>query len=101
MRLLYDEILADEISHVGYVTAQLGTAGRRLMVWLYRHLGVRLAAQMPELVTLFGAPSLARHFEDFPLEVIAAEPEAKPLECGSLLPLCSGDGNGVSARSVN
>jgi hypothetical protein len=77
VRLLYDEILADEISHVGYVTAQLGTAGRRLMLWLYRRLGARLATQMPELVALFGKTSLARHFETSPLDVIAADLDGK------------------------
>lgn len=71
VRLLYDEIPADEISHVGYVTAQLGAAGRRIMLWLYRHLGAHLAAQMPELVALFGTTGLARHFERFPLDSVA------------------------------
>jgi hypothetical protein len=73
VRLLYDEILADEISHVGFVTAQLGSIGRRLMVWLYRRFGMRLATQMPELVGLFGAAELARQFEDFRLGDFVAE----------------------------
>ena len=73
VRLLYDEILGDEISHVGFVTAQLGAAGRRLMQWLFRRFGVRLVSQMPELVTLFGAAGLARHFDNFRLDAMAAE----------------------------
>jgi hypothetical protein len=73
IRLLYDEILADEISHVGYVAAQLGPTGRALMRWLYRRCGLRLAAQMPELRGLFGAAGLARLFDDFRLDVLSAE----------------------------
>src|SRR5262245_33972405 len=53
IRLLYDEILADEISHVGFVVAQMGPTGRRLMLWLYRRFSMRLAMQMPELKMLF------------------------------------------------
>lgn len=95
VRLLYDEILADEVSHVGYVTAQLGAAGRRLMVWLYRHFGVRLATQMPELVALFGATSLARHFENFPLDVIAADLGDKTFGVRQLAATLGWEGNGV------
>jgi hypothetical protein len=73
VRLLYDEILADEISHVGYVTVQLGPTGRAAMRWLYRRFGVRLAAQMPELLALFGAAELARRFDDFRLDAMLAE----------------------------
>lgn len=71
--LLYDEILADEISHVGFITAQMGPTGRRVMLWLYRRLGVRLAMQMPELAMLFGAAELARLFKGFPLDAMVAE----------------------------
>ena len=73
VRALYDEILGDEISHVGYVSAQMGSGGRRLMRWLYRRFGVRLAIQMPELVALFGAAELARRFADFRLDALVAE----------------------------
>jgi len=62
IRLLYDEILADEISHVGFIASQLGPRGRRLMRVLYRLLGVRLARQLPELVALLGRSELARCF---------------------------------------
>ena len=73
LRLLYDEILGDEISHVGFIAAQLGSTGRGLMRWLYRRFGVRLAMQMPELRILFGGAELARHFDAFRLEEMVAE----------------------------
>ncbi len=62
IRLLYDEILADEVSHVGFVAVQLGERGRAVMRGLYRLLGRRLAVQMPEMVALFGHAELARRF---------------------------------------
>src|SRR5262249_35889924 len=58
-RLLYDEILADEISHVGYIASQLGRRGRALMRFLYRTLALSMSRQMPELTRLFGAAELA------------------------------------------
>jgi hypothetical protein len=73
IRLLYDEILGDEISHVGYCTAQMGAVGRRVMVWLYRSFGMRLAMQMPELRLLFTSAQVRRLFEGFELDAMAAE----------------------------
>lgn len=74
IRLLYDEILADEIGHVGFIAAQLGPARRALMRALYRALGARVAAQMPELVALLGATELRRRFRaPFRLDAMAAE----------------------------
>jgi hypothetical protein len=74
IRLLYDEILADEIGHVGFIAAVLGRAGRTVMRGLYRVLGHRLAGQLPELVRLFGRPALARRFRaTFSLDAMAAE----------------------------
>jgi hypothetical protein len=73
VRVLYDEILGDEVSHVGFVTAQMGPVGRRLMRWLYRRFGLRLATQMPELVALFGPAELAQRFEDFRLDALVAD----------------------------
>ena len=74
IRLLYDEILGDEIGHVGYIAARLGPAGRRIMRGLYRALGARLAAQLPELVALCGRAELARRFgAAFRLAEMAAE----------------------------
>lgn len=65
VRLLYDEILADELSHVGFIAAQLGPRGRALMRLLYRRLSTILAKQMPELAALFGRKELAQRFRDF------------------------------------
>lgn len=73
IRLLYDEILADEISHVGCIAAQLGPTGRRLMRAVCWWVGMRLARQMPELLELFDAAELARRFRGFRLDVLASE----------------------------
>src|SRR5262245_17886043 len=74
IRLLYDEILGDEIGHVGYIASCLGSAGRSLMLALYRLLGRRLAGQLPELVAVCEPGELARRFgAGFPLEAMAAE----------------------------
>lgn len=62
IRLLYDEILADELSHVGFIASRLGKTGRAIMRGLYRVAGHRLATQMPELVRLFGRDELRRRF---------------------------------------
>ena len=74
IRLLYDEILGDEIGHVGYLAAVLGPAGQAVMRGLYRALGHRLAGQLPELVALFGRAELRRRFgAAFRLGEMAAE----------------------------
>lgn len=62
IRLLYDDILADELFHVRLIDARLGPAGRTLMHGLYRFGGLRLAAQMPEIMQLFGRTELRRRF---------------------------------------
>jgi hypothetical protein len=74
IRLLYDEIIADEIGHVGFIASLLGARGRWLMRTLYRTLGPRMAAQLPELVALLGRQDLARRFAaEFRLAAMAAE----------------------------
>ena len=74
IRLLYDEILADEIGHVGYIASVLGPAGRSMMRRLFRLLGLRLACQLPELVALYGAAALKGTFAaEFRLDALAAE----------------------------
>jgi hypothetical protein len=73
IRVLYDEILADELSHVGFVAAHLGPRGRRLMCWLYRHTATGMVAQMPELGALFGRGELRRRFRSFRLATMVAE----------------------------
>jgi len=71
VRMLYDQILTDEIGHVGYITLLLGPAGRTVMRALYRVIGPHLAARMPELVALFGRSALRRRFRaEFRLEEI-------------------------------
>jgi hypothetical protein len=72
-RLLYDEILADEISHVGYVAAQLSRRGRAVMRWLYRRVGFGMVRQMPELTLLFGADDLQRRLRHFRHDALLAE----------------------------
>ncbi len=74
IRLLYDEILGDEIGHVGFIAAVLGPRGRALMRGLYRILGHRLAGQLPELVAVCGrAELMARFRAAFRLDEMAAE----------------------------
>jgi hypothetical protein len=74
IRLLYDEILADEIGHVGHIASMLGPAGRSMMRRLFRLLGVRLARQLPELVALYDRETLARAFAaEFCLDALVAE----------------------------
>ena len=74
IRLLYDEILGDEIGHVGYVASLLGPAGRTLMRGLHRVLGLRLAYEMPELVAVLGRDEIARRFRaEFRVDEMAAE----------------------------
>jgi hypothetical protein len=74
IRLLYDEILGDEIGHVGHIAAVLGPAGRAVMRGLYRVLSGRLAGQLPELVAVCGRQELARRFAaEFRLDTMAVE----------------------------
>jgi hypothetical protein len=74
IRLLYDEILADEIGHVGFIAARLGRGGRALTRALYRMFGRGLVAQMPEVVASVGRARLAAMFHaPFRLETMAAD----------------------------
>jgi hypothetical protein len=73
IRLLYDEILADELGHVGFIASQLGPARRAVMLALYRVLGHRMVGQMPELVLLLGREELRRRFAAFRLDEMIAE----------------------------
>ena len=73
VRLLYDEILADEIGHVGFIAARLGERGRASMRRLYERLAPTLAAQSPELNVLFGREALRERFASFRLADAAAE----------------------------
>src|SRR5262245_54030375 len=72
--LLYDEILADEIGHVGFIAALLPAGQRRLMRTLYRVFGPLMAGALPELVALVGRDEIRRRFAaPFTLEAMAAE----------------------------
>ena len=73
IRALYDEILADELSHVGYVAAQLGSIGRRVMLALHRAIGWRMVARMPEVARLFPKHELQARFAAFDLGSMVAE----------------------------
>ena len=74
IRLLYDEILGDEIGHVGQIAARLGPTGQAVMRRLYRVLAHRVAGGLPELRALFGRRELARRFgAAFRLDEMVAE----------------------------
>lgn len=74
IRLLYDDILTDEIFHVRMIDARLGPTGRALMRAFYRLGGARLAGQMPEVVRLFGRAEIRRRFRaPFRLDEMVAE----------------------------
>ena len=61
IRILYDDILADEICHVGLIEARLGRAGRALMRGLYRALAPRMVRSMsPEACAVLGREAISR-----------------------------------------
>jgi hypothetical protein len=61
IRLLYNEILADEIGHVGFLAAKLSSRGRRIARWLARTLIARnIVGGTPELTLLFGREEIGR-----------------------------------------
>ena len=72
IRQLYDEIIGDEISHVGYIAAQMSPRNRRLTRTLYRRFSVRLALQLPEVGLLFTRDELRQIFQaSFSLDEMA------------------------------
>jgi len=73
IRVLYNEILADEIGHVGYIAARLGPARRRLMRALYAALGPRMVRQMRELRQLCPDSEWARRLTGFRLSEMVDE----------------------------
>ena len=68
IRTLFDEILGDEISHVGYVASHLGRRGRKLMLHLYAALGLPLVTQVGELALLFSRTEWSRRLADFDID---------------------------------
>ena len=73
IRLLYNEILSDEIGHVGFIAARLDEHGRSMMRRLYARLPSTLASQFSEMDALFGPAEMARRFSAFHLADAAAE----------------------------
>jgi hypothetical protein len=74
IRCLFDEILGDELGHVGSIAALLDGRGRAIMRGLYRLLAVPLARQMPGLEPLVGRRELRRLFRGaFRPDEMAAE----------------------------
>lgn len=58
IRLLYGEILTDEIGHVGYCAARCSVAGRRIMRLLYRPIARLFARQTPEILRVVSPATL-------------------------------------------
>ncbi len=74
IRVLFNEILADEICHVGLVDAGLGRFGRTVMRGLYRLVGRRMALGTPEFVAAIGRKEILRRLaEPFDQRSLAAQ----------------------------
>ncbi len=73
IRLLYNEILSDEIGHVGFIAVRLDEHGRSMMRRVYARLPSTLASQFSEMDALFGPAEMARRFSAFHLADAAAE----------------------------
>lgn len=58
IRLLYGEILTDEIGHVGYCAARCSDVGRGIMRLLYRPIARLFARQTPEILRVVSRESL-------------------------------------------
>jgi len=58
---LYDEILADEVGHVGFIAAKLSPRWRSITRFLAREVAWRsIVGSVPEVVALIGKPELRR-----------------------------------------
>jgi hypothetical protein len=58
---LYNEILADEVGHVGFIAAKLSPRWRTITRFLAREIAWRsIVGSVPELVALLGKPELRR-----------------------------------------
>lgn len=79
IRLLYGEILTDEIGHVGYCAARCSDAGRGVMRLLYPPIARLFASQTPEILEVVGRNTLRKRlshpfdFSDF-TERLSSEP---------------------------
>ncbi len=68
IRTLYDEILTDEIGHVGYCAASCTPAGRAVMRRLYPLVGRYFAHATPEITHVVGAAAIKARL-DAPFEL--------------------------------
>ncbi len=74
IQLLYDEVLADEVSHVGYFAARLSPLRRRIMRGLTPIVAAVIAKQTPEILSLFSRKELTKSLKaPYLLDKIAAE----------------------------
>ncbi len=67
---LYDEILTDEIGHVGYCAARCSAIERRLMRRLYPRFGRLFARQTPEILLVVDRDDLYARL-DRPFDIAA------------------------------
>lgn len=68
IELLYNEILTDEVGHVGYCAARCTRAERALMRWLYPRIG-RLFARRTAEISLLTDPKKLRARLDQPFDI--------------------------------
>jgi hypothetical protein len=73
MRTLFDEILGDEVAHVGYIASKLGPGGRKLMRRLYANFSPRLVRQMAELDLLYTRAEWSRRLAGFDIDEFIAD----------------------------
>lgn len=64
IRVLFDEILADEICHVGLVDAGLGRFGRAVMRGLFRVIGMPIVKTTPEYFAAIGQSEIERRLAE-------------------------------------
>lgn len=79
IRSLYDEILTDEIGHVGYCAASCGRSGRAIMRRLYPLIGRYFAHATPEITRVIPASEIRARFDSpFDLDNLASDLPTRP-----------------------
>ena len=79
IRLLYNEILTDEIGHVGYCAASCTPRGRSAMRRLYPLIGRYIIHGTPELAITLGRDEIRSHLDaPFDLDNYAAQVDVRP-----------------------
>ena len=79
IRSLYNEILTDEIGHVGYCAANCTPRGRRLMRRLYPLMGRYIVRGTPELANVLGRDEISAHLTaPFELDRYAEAVDVRP-----------------------